>query len=63
MLVEFRLDLPGPIASFVAVLVLGVVLVMSSPVQAGDFQERAWLLSLAAGLALGVPVVGGRGRR
>ncbi|MER6142356.1 hypothetical protein ABT174_20300 [Streptomyces sparsogenes] len=51
---SFRIDLPCVSVAFVALLVLGVVLVMSpSPVAAAALQEADWLLPATACLLLG----------
>ncbi|MGW4026319.1 hypothetical protein [Streptomyces sp. NPDC005009] len=51
MLVNFRINLPCTSVAFVAMLVLGIVLVMSPSAQATVLQEE-WLLPAAACLLI-----------
>ncbi|MER7468333.1 hypothetical protein [Streptomyces sp. NPDC097981] len=62
MLVDFRIDLPCMSVAFVAMLVLGVVLVMYPSAQAAILQEGDWLLPAAACL-LAAARPGERGQR
>jgi hypothetical protein len=62
MFVDCRIDLPGMSAAFVAVLVLGIVLVMCPAAQGAVLQDGGWLLPAAALLAAGTRTTGRRGR-
>lgn len=53
MLVDLRIDLPCMSVAFVAMLVLGVVLVMSPSAQMAVLREE-WLLPAVACLLIGV---------
>ena len=54
MLIKFRVDLQRRTVVFLAVLVLGIVLVMSpAPDRTAAIQEGRWLLPVLIGLAAG----------
>lgn len=62
MFVDCRIDLPAASLAFVALLVLGIVLITSPSAQAVLLQDGSWFLPAVACLMVGARSAGGRGR-